>query len=158
MKAKYLTHDQSRIDSFNQDSLITRPIAVNILLELYKTADRVVEDASAITLPTQLFISGNDHVVHANPQHLFYERLNTSIKEKHVLPGFYHDTLGERDRVIPINKMRSFIETLLHNHFINMITNMKILGAIVQMFIAHYRHHFLNIVQKDSITKCLVVR
>ena len=40
--------------------MITRPIAVNILLELYKTADRV-EDASAITLPTQLFISGNDH-------------------------------------------------------------------------------------------------
>lgn len=36
VKAKYLTHDQSRIDSFNQDSLITRPIAVNILLELYK--------------------------------------------------------------------------------------------------------------------------
>lgn len=112
VKAKYLTHDQSRIDSFSQDSLITRPIAVNILLELYKTADRVVEDASAITLPTQLFISGNDHVVHAKPQHLFYERLNTSIKEKHVLPGFYHDTLGEKDRVIPINKMRSFIETL----------------------------------------------
>ncbi len=37
VKAKFLTHDQQRIDSFNRDPLITRPIAVNILLELYKT-------------------------------------------------------------------------------------------------------------------------
>lgn len=112
VKAKFLTHDQSRIDSFNRDPLITRPIAVNILLELYKTADRIVSDAGAITLPTQLFISGSDHVVHHKPQHQFYERLNTPIKEKHILPGFYHDTLGEKERHIPITKIREFISKL----------------------------------------------
>lgn len=112
VKAKFLTHDEKRIESFNRDPLITRPIAVNILLELYKTAERIVADAGAITLPTQLFISGNDHVVHHKPQHQFYERLNTPIKEKHVLAGFYHDTLGEKERHIPIEKMRSFITKL----------------------------------------------
>ncbi|WP_272692151.1 bifunctional alpha/beta hydrolase/class I SAM-dependent methyltransferase [Providencia sp. PROV064] len=112
VKAKFLTHDQKRIDSFNRDPLITRPIAVNILLELYKTADRVVADAGAITLPTQLFISGSDHVVHHKPQHQFYERLNTPIKEKHVLANFYHDTLGEKERHIPIAKIREFIDKL----------------------------------------------
>lgn len=112
VKAKFLTHDQSRIDSFNRDPLITRPIAVNILLELYKTADRIVADAGAITLPTQLFISGSDHVVHHKPQHQFYEHLNTPIKEKHILPGFYHDTLGEKERHIPIAKIREFISKL----------------------------------------------
>ncbi|MEG7502671.1 bifunctional alpha/beta hydrolase/class I SAM-dependent methyltransferase [Providencia stuartii] len=112
VKAKFLTHDQSRIASFNRDPLITRPIAVNILLELYKTADRIVADAGAITLPTQLFISGSDHVVHHKPQHQFYERLNTPIKEKHILPGFYHDTLGEKERHIPIAKIREFIGKL----------------------------------------------
>lgn len=112
VKAKFLTHDQQRIDSFNRDPLITRPIAVNILLELYKTADRIVSDASAITLPTQLFISGSDHVVHHKPQHQFYARLNTPIKEKHILPNFYHDTLGEKERHIPIAKIREFIGKL----------------------------------------------
>ncbi|WP_272572280.1 bifunctional alpha/beta hydrolase/class I SAM-dependent methyltransferase [Providencia sp. PROV258] len=112
VKAKFLTHDQQRIDSFNRDPLITRPIAVNILLELYKTADRIVADAGAITLPTQLFISGSDHVVHHRPQHQFFEKLNTPIKEKHVLPGFYHDTLGEKERHIPIEKIRDFVEKL----------------------------------------------
>lgn len=114
VKAKFLTHDEQRIDSFNRDPLITRPIAVNILLELYKTADRVVADASAITLPTQLFISGSDHVVHHRPQHQFFERLNTPIKEKHILPGFYHDTLGEKERHIPIEKIRDFIGKLFN--------------------------------------------
>ncbi|OAT24455.1 bifunctional alpha/beta hydrolase/class I SAM-dependent methyltransferase [Proteus myxofaciens] len=112
VKAHYLTHDQQRIDSFNQDPLITRPIAVNVLLELYKTADRIIKNASSITLPTQLFISGNDHVVYKKPQHLFYQQLNTPIKEKHTLAGFYHDTLGEKDRAIAIDKMRDFIATL----------------------------------------------
>ncbi|HHQ2583117.1 bifunctional alpha/beta hydrolase/class I SAM-dependent methyltransferase [Providencia rettgeri] len=112
VKAKFLTHDEQRIDSFNRDPLITRPIAVNILLELYKTAERVVADAGAITLPTQLFISGSDHVVHHRPQHQFFERLNTPIKEKHILPGFYHDTLGEKERHIPIEKIRDFIGKL----------------------------------------------
>ncbi len=112
VKAKFLTHDEKRIDSFNRDPLITRPIAVNILLDLYKTADRIVADAGAITLPTQLFISGSDHVVHHKPQHRFYERLNTPIKEKHILPGFYHDTLGEKERQIPIEMIRQFIDKL----------------------------------------------
>lgn len=112
VKAKFLTHDEQRIGSFNRDPLITRPIAVNILLELYKTADRIVADAGAITLPTQLFISGSDHVVHHRPQHQFFDKLNTPIKEKHVLPGFYHDTLGEKERHLPIEKIRNFINKL----------------------------------------------
>lgn len=112
VKAKFLTHDEQRIDSFNRDPLITRPIAVNILLELYKTADRIVADAGAITLPTQLFISGSDHVVHHRPQHQFFDKLNTPIKEKHVLPGFYHDTLGEKERHLPIEQIRNFINKL----------------------------------------------
>lgn len=51
VKGKYLTHDPQRVASFNQNPLITRPIAVNILLDLYKTAERIVSDATAITLP-----------------------------------------------------------------------------------------------------------
>ncbi|WP_072061472.1 bifunctional alpha/beta hydrolase/class I SAM-dependent methyltransferase [Xenorhabdus khoisanae] len=110
VKAKFLTHDEARITSYDNDPLITREIAVNILLELYQTAERVVKDASAITLPTQLFISGSDYVVHHKPQHQFYRRLNSPIKEKHVMEGFYHDTLGEKDRHLVFSKICTFIE------------------------------------------------
>lgn len=112
VKGKYLTHDPERVASFNHDPLIARPIAVNILLDLYKTAERIVSDASAITVPTQLLISGEDYVVHRQPQTDFYQRLRSPIKELHILPGFYHDTLGEKDRHLAFDKMRSFIDTL----------------------------------------------
>ena len=110
VKAKFLTHDRERIASFESDPLITRPIASNILLQLYEAAERVVADARAITVPTQLLISGSDWVVRPAPQHRFYENLGSRTKERHVLPGFFHDTLGERDRHIALAKIRSFIE------------------------------------------------
>ena len=59
-------------------------------------------DARAIIVPTQLLISGADWVVHHGPQHAFFERLGAPIKERHVFPGFFHDTLGERDRAVAV--------------------------------------------------------
>ena len=115
VKAKFLTHDAQRIASYNSDPLITRPIAVNILLALYDAAKRVIADAGAIQLPTQLLISGADWVVHHKPQHQFFERLGSPIKEKHVFAGFYHDTLGEKERHLALNKAREFLLPMFEN-------------------------------------------
>ena len=112
VKAKFLTHDAERIASYDADPLITRAISVNILLALYETSERVVADAQAIVVPTQLLVSGADWVVHHAPQHRFFERLGASVKECHVLPGFYHDTLGERDRATAITKARDFLQRM----------------------------------------------
>ncbi len=112
VKAGFLTHDTERIQSFKKDRLITRAIASNVLLDLYETSERIVADAAAITIPTQLLISGDDFVVHHKPQHLFYQRLRSPIKEQHIFSGFYHDTLGEQDRHLVFEKIDFFIDTL----------------------------------------------
>lgn len=109
VKARFLSHDPERIASFENDSLIARPISVTMLLGLYEAADRIVADAQAIQVPTQLLISGADFVVHRKPQEDFFERLGSLRKEKHLLPGFFHDTLGERDRAHALNRARRFI-------------------------------------------------
>jgi alpha-beta hydrolase superfamily lysophospholipase len=109
IKAKFLTHDEERIRSYNTDPLITREISVRVLLGLYDAADRVVPDAQAITLPTQVLISGNDWVVRQGPQRQFYENLGSVVKELVELPGFLHDTLGEKDRHLALDKIRHFI-------------------------------------------------
>jgi alpha-beta hydrolase superfamily lysophospholipase len=109
VKAKFLTHDAARIASFEADPLIARPIASNILVELYEHAERVVADARAITAPTQLLISGADWVVRHGPQHEFFVNLASPAKERHVFPGFFHDTLGERDRKQAVDAARAFI-------------------------------------------------
>ncbi len=109
VKARMLTHDPSRAASFDADPLITRAISVDILLGLNDAAERVVADAAAITVPTQLLVSGSDHVVEAGPQHRFYERLGSRTKERHVLAGFYHDTLGELGRAPAVAGVRRFL-------------------------------------------------
>lgn len=109
VKSKFLTHDRERMESFDADPLITRDISVNILLQLYETAERVVADSQAITVPLQLLISGADFVVHHGPQHDFFNRLGSPVKERHVLPGFYHDTLGEKDRARAVGLAREFL-------------------------------------------------
>ncbi|WP_043311952.1 bifunctional alpha/beta hydrolase/class I SAM-dependent methyltransferase [Pseudomonas sp. ML96] len=109
VKARFLSHDPERIASFENDPLITRPISVNMLLGLYDAAERVVADAQAIQVPTQLLISGADFVVHRQPQEQFFQRLGSLRKEQHILPGFFHDTLGERDRAHALSRARRFI-------------------------------------------------
>ena len=108
VKARFLTHDRERAASYDADPLIARPISVNILLGLYDAADRIVADAQAITVPTQLLISGADWVVQQAPQLKFFDRLGSAIKVKLELPGFYHDTLGERDRAPVVAAIRAF--------------------------------------------------
>ncbi|ESZ19679.1 bifunctional alpha/beta hydrolase/class I SAM-dependent methyltransferase [Mesorhizobium sp. L48C026A00] len=110
VKAKFLTHDPERIASFEADPLITRPISSNILVELYDHAARIVSDARAITVPTQLLISGSDWVVRHGPQHEFFVNLASPAKQRHVLPGFFHDTLGERDRRKALDLIKPFLE------------------------------------------------
>ena len=110
VKARFLTHDEERIASFEADPLVTRPISVQMLLGLYEAGDRLVADARAITVPTQLLISGDDWVVNPDPQHRFFVNLGSPIRERHVLPGFYHDTLGEKGRSVAVALVRTFLE------------------------------------------------
>lgn len=109
VKPKLLTHDKSREESFKTDPLIARPISTRVLLGLYSTSERVVKDAHSIHVPTQMLVSGSDYVVRRKPQQQFFENLGSHKKEYHVLPGFYHDTLGEKDRHLAVERARRFI-------------------------------------------------
>ena len=69
-----------------------------------------MKDAAAITTPTQLLVSGSDWVVHQEPIKQFFINLGSDSKEYHEFPGFFHDTLGEKQRHLPLTKARQFIE------------------------------------------------
>ncbi len=110
VKGRALTHDAERVTSYHSDPLVKLQISVRVLLDLYKMAARLVEDAAAIRVPTQVLLSGSDWVIHNGPPRKFFERLNTQDKEIWSFDGFYHDTLGEKDRHLPVAKMRAFLQ------------------------------------------------
>jgi len=110
VKAKFLSQDAERIRSYDEDRLIARAISARVLLGLLAAAERIVDDAPAIRLPVQLLIPEKDWVVYRAPQEQFFHRLGSPRKECHVLPGFLHDALGERDRQIALAHVRDFVE------------------------------------------------
>ena len=109
VKSGMLTHDKERAAAYDTDPQIARAISVRMLLGLYEASDRIVSSSENIHVPTQVLSSGSDFVVKKKPQRAFYDRLAHPLKEFHTLTGFYHDTLGEKDRMIAVRKIRRFI-------------------------------------------------
>lgn len=110
VKAKMLTHDPEQAAQYQNDPLISRNIATNILLDLHDLATRLLADAGAITTPTLVLSSGSDWVVKNSAQKKFFDRLGSPVKEMETYPGFYHAILHEQDRCRPIARIRQFIE------------------------------------------------
>lgn len=109
VKAKLLTHNPANIASYNTDPLITRCIAVNLLVDLFDAGCKLVADAAALTVPTLVLTSGADWVVDQDSQRHFFERLGSPVKEMHLYPGFFHDTFNEQDNHLPLDAARRFI-------------------------------------------------
>jgi hypothetical protein len=110
VKSKMLTHDPEQMRSYDEDELITRDIAVNVLLGLHDLSTRIMADAGAIVAPTLVLSAGSDWVVKNSAQLRFYKGLSSPVKEMEIYPGFFHALLFEKDRQQPISKSREFIE------------------------------------------------
>jgi alpha-beta hydrolase superfamily lysophospholipase/SAM-dependent methyltransferase len=109
VRPRMLTHDPEQADAYQRDSLISRNIATNILLDLHDTSTRLLRDAGAIHVPTLLLRSGSDWVVKNSAQRRFFQRLSSPVKEMETYPGFYHAILHEHERHRPIDRIRAFI-------------------------------------------------
>ena len=107
---KLLTHDAAQAAAYDADPLISRQIAVNILLDMHDTAERIVEDAGAIGVPTFILTAENDWVVENTATENFFAGLSSSVKVLKQQPGFFHAILSEQDRATPIAEIREFLE------------------------------------------------
>lgn len=109
VKAKMLTHDAGQAADYAADPLISRQIAVNILLDLFDTSTRLLADAGAITTPTLVLSAGADWVVKNKPQEEFFDRLSSPVKRRVMLDGFHHAIFHETDRDYAIAEVREFV-------------------------------------------------
>lgn len=109
VKARMLTHDPEQARRYDEDSLIARAIAANVLVDLHDTSARLIDDAGAIRVPTLLLAAGADWVVKLAPQRRLFECLGTPVKRMKVFPGMYHDLLHEKDRHLVIDEARQFM-------------------------------------------------
>lgn len=109
IRASMLTHSKQQAIAYDQDPLITKNISARVLLDLAKTAKRIVHDAQAIDTPTLMLVADKDYVVKEKPQQLFYERLSSSLKRYVKIKNCFHAVLYEQDVMQAIQSTRDFI-------------------------------------------------
>ena len=125
VKSKMLTHDREQAARYDSDRLIFRQIAVNVLLDLHDTANRLVADASAIQTPTLMIGAGKDWVVSLKAQQKFFDRLSSTHKRFEVFPAAYHAIFHETNRHDAIALVREFVRDC----FANAATDPSLLNA-----------------------------
>ncbi len=109
VRAKMLTHDPAEAARYDSDPLIFRQIAINVLLDLHDTAQRLLADAGAIQVPTLMLAAGRDWVVSLAAQRKFFNRLSSPLKRMHVFPAMYHAIFHEQERAQVIERVREFV-------------------------------------------------
>ena len=109
VRATMLTQDPVEAARYDDDPLIFRQIAINLLLDLHDTARRLIADAGAIHVPTLMLAAGRDWVVSLKAQRQFFDRLSSPVKRMHVFPAMYHAIFHEKDRAQVIERIRAFI-------------------------------------------------
>jgi alpha-beta hydrolase superfamily lysophospholipase/SAM-dependent methyltransferase len=113
VKSTMLTHDPQEARRYDDDPLIARSIAVNVLLDLHDTSTRLLDDAAAIRTPTLMLTAGkSDWVVRLDAQQKFFEGLGSSHKRLRIFDGMHHDILHEIGRGDVLDEIRGFVEQL----------------------------------------------
>ncbi|WP_282117548.1 bifunctional alpha/beta hydrolase/class I SAM-dependent methyltransferase [Cellulophaga baltica] len=108
VKSTMLTHDVAQQNAYDTDSLITRSIDAKLLIDLADAGKRLVEDAAAIDTPTLILSAEKDKVVFNKDQKIFFDKLDTNLKQLEVLPDFFHGILFETEKELVYDKMKSF--------------------------------------------------
>jgi len=125
VKSKLLTRDREQAAQYDADPLIFRQIAVNVLLDLKDTADRLIADAGAIQTPTLMIGAGRDWVVSLKAQREFFSRLSSPLKEMEIYPVAYHAIFHDQDRDLVVHRVREFVR----GRFAKPVTQPSLLNA-----------------------------
>jgi SAM-dependent methyltransferase len=112
VSGRMLTHDAVEAQRYDRDPLISRQIAVNILLELQDTSRRLIADAGAITVSTLVLAAGSDRVVRVSAQRRFFDRLSSPLKRFEMFDGAFHDLIHETDADAVVTRIRDFLKEL----------------------------------------------
>lgn len=98
VKAQVLTHDKDAQQAYNADPLISNSISTDLLIDTHATGQRLLDDASAITVPTFVLCAGKDYVVDKQAERDFYEAINTTDKCWQLYPDSYHAIFHETNK------------------------------------------------------------
>jgi alpha-beta hydrolase superfamily lysophospholipase/SAM-dependent methyltransferase len=107
-----LTHDAEQARAYGDDPLIAKRISARVLVDMARTARRVVADAAAIDTPVLVLAADQDYVVKSGPQRAFFDALSSPVKRFETLSScrhaIFYESAGVRQQAIEL--CRQFLE------------------------------------------------
>lgn len=110
VRSGLLTRDPVEAKAYDDDKLITKKIAVNVLVSLFDSVKRLMSDAHTIEVPTLILTAGNDFIVNGKIQQQFFDKISSKNKKIINLPGFRHALFHEKDREQVLAPVREFLQ------------------------------------------------
>lgn len=107
-----LTHDAAQATAYGNDPLIAKRISARVLVDMARTAKRVVGDASAIDTPILMLAADTDYVVKLAPQRAYFDALASPLKRFELLANCRHAIFYEAQAVRQqaLDHCRKFID------------------------------------------------
>jgi len=99
VRAGMLTHSREEARGYDADPLIARQISARVLVDMARTARRVVGESRGIDTPVLMLAADSDVVVRNGPQQAFFDGLASPFKRFVLLRGCRHAIFYESDAV-----------------------------------------------------------
>ena len=111
VRGTWLTRDPAEQAAYDADCTISKDISARILVELFDSSARVIEDAAVMTPPLLLLSAGDDSVVENEAHERFFLRYGGAKKEHLALPGARHAVFHDLCRAEVCGAIRSFVQS-----------------------------------------------
>ena len=111
VRGTWLTRDPAEQAAYDADGTISKDISARILVGLFDSAARVIEDAAVMTPPLLLLSAGDDSVVENDAHERFFLRHGGAMKEHLALPGARHAVFHDLCRAEVCEAIRGFVQS-----------------------------------------------
>lgn len=115
VRSNLLTRDKNEAKAYDNDTLITKKIGVNILTSLFDTVKSAFKRLKDFETPVLVFTAGKDYIVDNKYHNTFINGISSTVKEYIVLPEFRHALFHEKDQHQILIPCQQFIKQLFLN-------------------------------------------
>ncbi len=97
LKLRYLSHDAAVIAAYKADPLVHGKISARLLNAMLSAIAGAQQQASSLSIPVLLLVSGQDRLVDAQGSRDFHARLTSAPARLIEYPALYHELFNEID-------------------------------------------------------------
>ncbi len=105
-----LSHDPANNLAYKKDKLVHAKITPRMFFSMQEGMEWVKNQQGDLACPILLIVPGQDKIVSAEAEKIFFRQLNYAQKDLFEYPEFYHESFNELDKQRVFNDVHRWIQ------------------------------------------------